>query len=286
MKTSILKISCILILIFTINSGSDFQDGTEVKSSATSSTIFFSGYEWNVKSSAGQLWGPGPNFFNDSTQNVWVDANGSLHLKITYGVCSDQWYCAEIYSVESFGYGTYNFTLESGFENLDKNIVLGLFTYLDDVNEIDIEFAKWGQDTEKNGQFVLQPSWKANHIKRYEFNPQSEDSVHGFSWCQNTLDFWSYTQSRLSDFNWRYYGPGIPTPSTEHVHLNLWLMQGLSPSDYSEHEVVINSFDFTPIGCERLTIGFWWVFSFTLVGTLGIITTIVFLVVKRKRKMK
>ncbi len=79
----------------------------------------FSGYEWYVKNSNGVLWGPGPNLWNDSVQNVWVDSNGSLHLRITHGLCLDQWFCAEVYSVQSFGYGTYNFTLSPGFESID-----------------------------------------------------------------------------------------------------------------------------------------------------------------------
>ena len=261
-----------------------YQVDSEVESSAINETIMFSGYEWNVKNSAGALWGPGPNFFNDSIQNVWVDSNGSLHLRITHGICLDQWFCAEVYSVESFGYGTYNFTLTPGFENLDKNVVLGLFTYLDDLNEIDIEFAKWGQDTTENGQYVLQPSWKPNHIERFEFDLQGEDSIHGFTWCKNAIDFWSYSASY--EFKWRYYGSGIPLPSTEHVNMNLWLMQGLAPSDYLETEVVIKSFEFTPSECGDSPISIWWVFSFSLVGLVGIVSVSIVLIIRKKKKSR
>ena len=41
--------------------------------------IQFSGYEWTVKQS--DSMGPGPNAWNP--KNVWVDAKGQLHLKIT-----------------------------------------------------------------------------------------------------------------------------------------------------------------------------------------------------------
>jgi len=261
---------------------SNIQPDTKAESSATTGTIMFSGHEWNVKTSAGGLVGPGPNFFNDSTQNVWVDSNGSLHLRITHGLCADQWFCAEVYSVESFGYGTYNFILSPGFEGLDKNVVLGLFTYLDDFNEIDIEFAKWGQETDSNGQYVLQPSYRLNHKKRFEFNPQGVDSIHGFKWCKNTIQFWSYTEE--DEFRWTYYGTGIPTPSTEHAQMNLWLMQGMAPSDYMEAEVVIKSFEFIPSDCVNSPIGVWGVFSFSLVGFVGIVSTLIWFMIRKKKK--
>ena len=72
--------------------------------------IGFSGYDWWVKASSGtnQL-GPGPNYFSDNTNNVWTDAQGWLHLRITNR--SNQWQCAEIVSARTFGYGSYRFEL-------------------------------------------------------------------------------------------------------------------------------------------------------------------------------
>jgi hypothetical protein len=66
--------------------------------------LSFSGYDWWVKSSAGKV-GPGPNYFSDSTNNVWTDSLGQLHLRITNR--SNQWQCAELISARTFGYGSY-----------------------------------------------------------------------------------------------------------------------------------------------------------------------------------
>ena len=60
--------------------------------------LSFSGYDWWVKTSAG-LVGPGPNYFSDSTDNVWLDGQGQLHLRITNR--SNQWQCAEIVSART-----------------------------------------------------------------------------------------------------------------------------------------------------------------------------------------
>jgi hypothetical protein len=283
MKKIILKIGVFSVLFSLLVINSKISDFEPHAASTTTRTINFSGYQWNVKSSEGELWGPGPNLFNNSIQNVYVDSNGSLHLKISYDICLDKWYCAEIYSMESFGYGTYNFTLAPGFESIDKNVVLGLFTYLDDQHEIDIEFAKWGQDTSENGQFVVQPSWKPNHKARFNFDSLGRISTHGFTWCPTNIDFWSVTES--FNFEWRFYGTGIPKPSIEHAHMNLWLMQGLAPSDYNEVEVIIHSFEFIPSECLNSPIGIWWIIIIISILSIGVASFgMIRYIQKRKRK--
>jgi hypothetical protein len=101
--------------------------------------IHFSSYDWWVKTGSGLL-GPGPNYFSDGTNNVWLDTNGFLHLRITQA--SNQWQCAEIISARTFGYGSYRFELDSIVDNLDPNIVLGLFTWSDDPAYADREIDK------------------------------------------------------------------------------------------------------------------------------------------------
>ncbi len=108
---------------------SDFPgvNATGLNVAATDRSLLFSGYNWTVRSSENALQGPGPNYFNESMDSVWVDGDGFLHLKIrNYGGI---WYCAEVYTNISFGHGTYLFKVHQGFENLDENVVLGLFTY-------------------------------------------------------------------------------------------------------------------------------------------------------------
>src|SRR5438034_3134844 len=89
-------------------------------------TISFSGYTWSVKTSVGPV-GPGPNYFSDSTNNVSVDAQGRLHLRITH--TGGNWYCAEIVCQRTLGYGNYVFHVDGTPATLDANVVLGLFTW-------------------------------------------------------------------------------------------------------------------------------------------------------------
>ena len=129
-------------------------------------SVSFSGYDWWVKASTG-LVGPGPNYFSNSTNNVWVDTAGQLHVRITNR--TNQWQCAELVTARTFGYGSYRFELNSRVDNLDPNVVLGLFTWSDDpafsYREIDVECGRWGNTNDlNNSQFVVQPSDATGHL--------------------------------------------------------------------------------------------------------------------------
>lgn len=56
------------------------------------------------------------------------------------------WQCAEITSTQPLGFGTFQFWVDGPVDQLDKNIVLGLFQYggTDGINEQDIEFSQFG----------------------------------------------------------------------------------------------------------------------------------------------
>ena len=143
----------------------------EVERPAILRTITFSGYDWNVKSCE-TLAGPGPNYFSDREEDVWVDEDGQLHLKITKR--NGRWYCTEVFTEASLGYGKYIFYVASRVDQLDKNIVLGLFTWDDtapehNCREIDIEFAKWGKETNDNAQYVVQPWDSPENIHTFIF---------------------------------------------------------------------------------------------------------------------
>src|SRR2546422_8423741 len=91
-------------------------------------TFAWNGETWMVKRSSGKV-GPGPITFSDSTDNVWIDSANKLHMKITRQ--GSKWLCAEVIRVTSSGHGTYRFSIDTPLDALDKNVVLGLFTWND-----------------------------------------------------------------------------------------------------------------------------------------------------------
>ena len=221
--------------------------------------IEFSGYQWMVKQSYHHSVGPGPNYFSGKDKNVWVDEQGRLHLKITKE--RYRWYCAEIFSLQHFGHGTYIFRLDSPIDQLDKNVVLGIFTWehraVEHYNrEIDIEFSRWGEDTAQNAQFVVQPWQKSQNRERFHMNlhPQNTLSTHIIVWTPTSLSFRSLQGRVASPLNtgkvfheWTYTGEHVPTSGTAtQMRFNLWLMEGRAPSDGKEVEVILEAFEFTP----------------------------------------
>lgn len=216
---------------------------TATTSSGT--TLSFSGYSWSVKGSTEPV-GPGPNFFSDRGENVWVDSAGQLHLRTTYR--DGQWRSAEVILNQSLGYGKYTFNVASTLGNLDPNVVLGLFTWSDDpaynYREIDVEFARWGNPTDPtNAQYVVQPYDRAGNLRRF-VQPLSGPSIHGFTWAPRSVAFSS--RSAAGDIaSWRYTGRDVPRQGGERVHINLWLNGGTPPLDGAETEVVVSGFTFT-----------------------------------------
>jgi hypothetical protein len=205
----------------------------------------FAGRSWSIKAGAGLL-GPGPNLFSGAPENVWVDAAGRLHLRITNR--DGQWQAAEVILSESLGYGTYSFTVDSPIGTLDPNVVLGLFTWSDDPaydhREIDVEFARWGNaGGPTNAQNVVQSNPLASSLNRF-VQPSSAPSVHTFTWAHKSVTFASRTAGGQSIASWRYKGSGVPRPGGERTHINLWLDHGTPPVNGAAVEVVLSNFSF------------------------------------------
>jgi len=209
--------------------------------------IMWAGHSWQVKSSQSRV-GPGPNYFSASTENVWADASGRLHLRVTYR--NGRWSCAEIIGTQTLGYGTYLFRIASTVDTLDPNVVLGLFTWSDKAayahREIDLEFARWGNGVDPtNAQYVVQPYDRAGNLHRLTQPVGAAPTAHGFSWRSGSVAFASSDLVGW-DHEWAYVGSDVPRSGGETVRLNLWLFGGAPPSNGQEVEVVVEDFDFTP----------------------------------------
>lgn len=211
--------------------------------------IEFSGYTWMVADSGEEKRGPGPNYFSDEAENVWVDTQGQLHLKLTHR--NDHWYCAEVSLEKPLGYGTYDFFVIGRIDQLDPYVVVGLFLYRDDTHEIDIEFARWGKAQGENLQYVLQPSDALGNLYRSEAKLKGDYTTHHIVWEPQRVSFSSlhghYTgEPPSSDYfiaQWTFES-AYHAPTTERVHMNLWLANGLPPVIEATTEIVLSQFAF------------------------------------------
>ena len=267
-----LAISCLLFWLGTV-------------SLVQAETLRWSGYEWNVRSSRGVSQGPGPNFFSDTAENVFVDDSGDLHLKIIQD-SNGHWVCAELSTVQSLGYGTYEWELSSRYDKLATNAVLGLFTYNspervagqtdgvigngipDTPHEIDIEFTGvWGDG---NLFFTTHDPDVSSPSVNFFQTLQGSYTTHRFVWRADQIRWESFnghvagqaapthpiSEERKGlkigqHAEHTYRGPVVPRDLDEKVHMNFWLFDDKEkvkkPADRKSQEVVIHSFRFTPM---------------------------------------
>lgn len=240
----------------------------------------FAGYQWKYKN-AGTPVGPGPNRFSGTNDFAWVDALGKLHLKIA--IKNNQWTCSEIISTKVFGYGTYIFTCDNDITVFDKNIVFGFFSWdsysfqTQANSEIDVEFSRWGNANDSNLiTYSAQPVIFSNPIPYTErtFKPIVETKyfkkpmTYMFRWTPDSVKWESYEGENYPGTNkvseWTFTKNNIarqkiegsnvsnpiviPAPSdSTNVRFNLWLLNGTAPSNNQEHEVIISSFNYSPL---------------------------------------
>jgi peptidoglycan/xylan/chitin deacetylase (PgdA/CDA1 family) len=231
-----------------------------------SKTINWSGYDWNVKS--GGPLNPGICFW--STDNVWVDSENNLHLKISkYG---NIWYCAEVWTKKPLPYGKYQLWVEGQIDKLDKNVVLGFFNYpsnlaFDNTSEIDIEISRFGDENKNNGNYGVYPRGdqctmffkdcmykNGRYNTTFPINLTGTYTTHRFVWQSDRIEFqslhghreWNDTTDEIySSVTPPCYAKCVPV-SPLALHINLWLYDSKPPSYNKSVEVVIKKFEFIP----------------------------------------
>ena len=224
---------------------------------ARAATISWKGHTWNVTSGgmAGVCQG--------NPANISVDASGYLHMKITNN--GGTWTAAEIFSTDKIGFGTYQWQIEGPTDKLDKNVVVGLFPYGPEAglgvsgnNEIDIEFARWGNDAWPNGNYTIWPptgSTTGSHTFTFSLGGGTSITTR-FAWSGSKIDFATLSgfvavdaTSGLID-SWTFAPANPTTRITQEampLGMNLWCFEN-PPSDGQNVEIIVRDFQFVPLG--------------------------------------
>jgi len=87
--------------------------------------LHFSGYDWNVRTIAGDRGGLNNPYDGD---NAWTDRGGALHLRIKKK--AGRWSCAEVEITRSLGYGTYILVVRD-ISRLEPAVVMSMNTFDD-----------------------------------------------------------------------------------------------------------------------------------------------------------
>jgi|SRR5579859_2703316 len=232
-----------------------FAAGVALAQSGYGNYFSFSGYTWRTKVSSAKV-GPGPNFF--SQNNVSVDSQGRLHLKITKS--GAKWLCSEVVLQQTLGYGTYRFYVDSTLNSLDPSVVLGLFTWSDDAaynhRELDIEFARWGSAANNNGWYTVQPYNVTGNQASFVQPATAAGSTHILDWLQDpasgnlsarfsSVTGFAVAPSSTNPLIFEHtFNSGVPPTGNENARINLWLFGGKAPAGRNTIEIIINRFEF------------------------------------------
>jgi hypothetical protein len=227
--------------------------------SVKAATITWAGYTWDV--TTGGMAGS-----NTATaSNVTIDTYGYLHLKITKTGTS--WTCAELFTRDKLGFGTYRWQIDAPVDKFDKNVVLGLFPYgpingigKDGTNEIDIEYARWGNAAWPNGNYTVYPASDTTVGEiTFNFSLNGTYTTSSFIWTNTSIKLTSQEGFKAVGDNsaiiktWTYapQNPDVNIPQKPvSLGMNLWLCNdcGGAPSDGKPVDVIIRSFQYIPDG--------------------------------------
>ena len=225
--------------------------------SASAAPIQWKGYDWNVTDGgmAGVAEGkPG---------NVSIDTSGALHLNVKNN--AGVWTASELFTSQKLGFGSYQWLIEGPVDTFDKQIVLGLFPYgpvagigSDGTNEIDIEWARWGQASGVNVGFTDYPA-SGSVVGTKSFQASlggSTLSTARFTWSSQYIEsaVLKGHQAMTSETGllakWKY----SPTNATTNIPqqalplgINLWCFDA-PPSDGRDVEIVLRDFQFVKEG--------------------------------------
>lgn len=217
--------------------------------------INFGGFFWKVRTSDGGAELPSSGAWSDSSDNVWIDSNGALHLKVT--VVNGHRVSAEVDSLTPFSYGTYRWKLKLDPNKLDLYTVLGLYTYGPSTrentpNEIDIEHGKFFSERRDGtaSQFVVQPYKPSGHLFRFKVPAASIERIEQVTWTPRSIDFKVLDAANPSGTpiaQWTFdKAAEVPVFRLDTLHMNFWSYDRGKPRTPPVNEAVIESFSFTP----------------------------------------
>jgi hypothetical protein len=232
--------------------GGSVEFVTIVKGSGTpqlapTGSLKFSGYDWDIRAISSDKGGTN-NLYDP--ENAWTDEKGALHLQIKKK--DGQWSCAEIFSKQNLGYGTYIVTVRD-ISRLEPAAVFSMFTFDDGdaaqhYREMDIEVSRWGDvSTKNNAQYAIQPFYNPGNL--YPFAVPAGPLTYSLRWESGRAIF-KTIRGRSADagavVSEHEFTSGIPSPGDTKARLILYVVASDKSPLKKPTEVVIEKFEYLP----------------------------------------
>jgi hypothetical protein len=215
---------------------------------APTKPLHFSGYDWNVRTIAGDRGGQNNPY---SADNAWVDATGAMHLRISRQ--GDRWACAEVEISRSLGYGTYMIVMRDT-THLEPAAVFSMNTFDDwggeqHFRELDVEMSQWGDaNNRNNAQYGIQPFYIPGNLA--PFAVPSGTMTHQFHWEDGKATFktvqGSSIETRAQPVSEHVFTSGVPTPGQEKLQFLFYVIPTDKEPLHHDNEVVVEKFQYLP----------------------------------------
>jgi len=206
----------------------------------------FSGYEWKVRTIAGDRGGTNNLYSGD---NAWVDASGAMHLRIAKK--GDRWECAEAELTRSLGYGTYTIVVRDTSE-LEAAAILSMHTFdewggQDHYRELDVEVGQWGDAKyPSNAQYGVQPFFVPGNVA--PFREPAGTLTHTLHWESGRASFATYrgTSTKGALVSQHTFESGVPVPGEEIFQFIFYVVASEKYPMEKGGEVVVEKFEYLP----------------------------------------
>jgi hypothetical protein len=209
-------------------------------------TITFSGYEWLVRQLPNDRRG-----MNDyDARNVWVDAEGHLHLLLRER--DGRWTSADVRLTRSLGYGTYSFDVRDT-SHIDPSAAFSMYTFDplgsdQNFRELTIDVSRWGEPGNMDGQFVVQPETVPANVLRFAIPPGVV--THSFRWEPGRVAFKAVRRGGSprggAVIAERLFTARVPTAGAERPQMTLLYDRNSARPPGKPVEVVVEKFVFLP----------------------------------------
>jgi endo-1,3-1,4-beta-glycanase ExoK len=209
---------------------------TETAKFPSGGVLNWKGQDWYV--SSGWL-SPGGHEWNGN--GAFIDDQDRMHLTIKK--VNGVWKCTELCSQQKYLYGTFTWSIESPVYSFDKNSVVGLFTYLNDTQELDIEMSRSGISQNNNLWFSVQPYHIQGNSIGYKVPSNYINTKYILDWEPDYVRFTAKQSNGevIADHTYTNIS-GIPC-QPEYVLMNLWLTA--PPSNEKNIELIVSDFTVT-----------------------------------------
>jgi hypothetical protein len=221
--------------------------GTGAVQNAPTKALKFSGYDWGIRTIAGDRGGLN-NLY--SADNAWTEPDGALHLRIKKS--GDRWSCAEVVLNQSLGYGTYIWTVRDA-AHLEPAAILSFNTFDDwggeqHFRELDVELGRWGDAANKNNaQFAIQPFYAPGNL--FRFSVPEGRLTYVMHWEPGRASFKTVRGSSVSGapvITDHVFTSQVPTPGQEQAQMLFYVVGSANSPLQHENEVVVDKFEYLP----------------------------------------